>query len=204
MNKTLIKDALVLFVITAVAGFLLGAVYDVTAEPIAKQKQKLKEEAYQSVFADAGSFEAFDASDAQTVLESAGIHAAAVTIEEVMTAVKDSKPLGYVMTVTDHEGYGGDIQIALGIQMDGTVNGISFLSISETAGLGMKAKEAAFYEQFAGKKVEQFIYTKTGASADNEIDALTGATITTNAVTNAVNAGICYFQNIKSGGGSDE
>lgn len=203
MNKALIKDALILFVITAVAGLLLGVVYDVTAEPIARQQQKLKEEAYQAVFMDAQSFEAFDATDAGSVLESAGIKAEDVTIEEVMTAMKDGKAAGYVMTVTDHEGYGGDIKLAIGIQADGTVNGISFLSISETAGLGMKAKEAAFYEQFAGKKVEQFTYTKSGASAENEIDALTGATITTNAVTNAVNAGICYFQSIE-GGSIDE
>ena len=203
MNKTLIKDALILFVITAVAGLLLGVVYDVTAEPIARQQQKLKEEAYQAVFMDAQSFEAFDASDAGSVLESAGIKAEDVTIEEVMTAMKDGKAAGYVMTVTDHEGYGGDIKLAMGIQKDGTVNGISFLSISETAGLGMKAKEAAFYEQFAGKKVEQFVYTKSGASAENEIDALTGATITTNAVTNAVNAGICYFQSIEGGSGDE-
>ena len=203
MNKTLIKDALILFVITAVAGLLLGVVYDVTAEPIARQQQKLKEEAYQAVFMDAQSFEAFVASDAGSVLESAGIKAEDVTIEEVMTAMKDGKAAGYVMTVTDHEGYGGDIKLAMGIQKDGTVNGISFLSISETAGLGMKAKEAAFYEQFAGKKVEQFVYTKSGASAENEIDALTGATITTNAVTNAVNAGICYFQSIEGGSGDE-
>lgn len=203
MNKTLIKDALVLFVITAMAGLLLGAVYDITKEPIARQQQKLKEEAYQTVFQDAESFEAFDAANAQSVLEAAGWQSADVTIEEVMTAVKGGEAAGYVMTVTDHEGYGGDIRIAIGIQKDGTVNGISFLSISETAGLGMKAKEPAFAEQFAGKQVEQFAYTKTGASADNEIDALTGATITTNAVTNAVNAGICYFQSIE-GGSSNE
>lgn len=203
MNKTLIKDALILFVITTVAGLLLGIVYDVTAEPIARQQQKLKEEAYQAVFMDAQSFETFDASDAGSVLESAGIKAEDVTIEEVMTAMKDGKAAGYVMTVTDHEGYGGDIKLAMGIQTDGTVNGISFLSISETAGLGMKAKEAAFYEQFAGKKVEQFVYTKSGASAENEIDALTGATITTNAVTNAVNAGICYFQSLEGGSGDE-
>lgn len=203
MNKTLIKDALILFVITTVAGLLLGVVYDVTAEPIARQQQKLKEEAYQAVFMDAQGFETFDASDAGSVLESAGIKAEDVTIEEVMTAMKDGKAAGYVMTVTNHEGYGGDIKLAMGIQTDGTVNGISFLSISETAGLGMKAKEAAFYEQFAGKKVEQFVYTKSGASGGNEIDALTGATITTNAVTNAVNAGICYFQSIEGGSGDE-
>ena len=203
MNKTLIKDALILFVITAVAGLLLGIVYDITKDPIAVQQQKLKEEAYQTVFSDADSFAEYDYTNASEVLRSAGIEAADVTIDEVMAAMKGSDVLGYVMTVTDHEGYGGDIQIAVGIQSDGTVNGISFLSIGETAGLGMKAKEPAFYQQFAGKKVDSFVYTKTGASGENEIDALTGATITTNAVTNAVNGAICYFQSIEGGSGNE-
>ncbi|MDE5966598.1 MAG: RnfABCDGE type electron transport complex subunit G [Lachnospiraceae bacterium] len=203
MNKALIKDALVLFFITAIAGMLLGAVYDITKEPIENQKQKTKEKAYETVFAEADSFEAFDYADAASTLEAAGIAPVSVTIDEVMAAKKGGDTAGYVMTVTSHEGYGGDIQIAIGIQSDGTVNGISFLSISETAGLGMKAKEPAFYEQFSGKKTEAFAYTKSGASAENEIDALTGATITTNAVTNAVNGAICYFRSIE-GGGSNE
>ena len=76
---------------------------------------------------------------------------------------------------------------------DGTVNGIKILSISETAGLGMRATEESFYGQFAGRKVENFSYTKTGATADDEIDAISGATITTRAMTNGVNAGLAYF-----------
>ena len=121
----------------------------------------------------------------------------------------DGKILGYVMTITSSEAYGGELQLAMGIRMDGTVNGISFLSLSETIGLGMEAKKPEFQEQFAGKQVEQFVYSKTGAAADNEIDALSGATITTNAVTNAVNAGICYAGALgagsaEQGGDTDE
>ena len=58
----------------------------------------------------------------------------------------DGSEAGYVITVTDKDGYGGDIQITVGIMSDGTVNGISFLSISETAGLGMRAKEPSFLQ----------------------------------------------------------
>ncbi len=64
------------------------------------------------------------------------------TVDEVYSAVMDGSEAGYVITVTDKDGYGGDIQITVGIMSDGTVNGISFLSISETAGLGMRAKRA--------------------------------------------------------------
>jgi len=76
------------------------------------------------------------------------------------------------------------------IRSDGTVNGVSILDISETAGLGMEAPNV-LVPQFAGKKVESFVYTKTGAKPDsNEVDAISSATITTKAVTNAVNGGI--------------
>jgi electron transport complex protein RnfG len=98
-----------------------------------------------------------------------------------------------VLTVTSHEGYGGDITFTMGIQRDGTLNGISLLSISETAGLGMKA-ESVLKPQFVNKKVSAFTYTKTGAVSDSQIDAISGATITTNAVTTAVNGGLYVFQ----------
>ena len=64
----------------------------------------------------------------------------------------------------------------------------------------MKADTPEFKEQFKDKQVSQFSYTKSGASQEYEIDALSGATITTNAMTNAVNAGLIYFQNITGGG----
>ena len=63
----------------------------------------------------------------------------------------------------------------------------------------MKAKEARFKDQFKDKKVTQFSYTKTGAASDFEIDALSGATITTKAVVNAVNAGLAYFDSMGGG-----
>ena len=80
------------------------------------------------------------------------------------------------------------------------MNGIEILSISETAGLGMRANTEEFKSQFRNKKVEQFEYTKTGATVDNQIDALSGATITTNAMTNAVNTALSFFHNNLMGG----
>ena len=110
--------------------------------------------------------------------------------------MSSGKEIGYVITVTDHEGYGGDIQFTLGITTDGTITGISYLSIEETAGVGMKVTQKGFTNQFKGKKVDSIIYTKNGASADNEIDAISGATVSTNAVTNGVNAGLLAYQYI--------
>ena len=197
--KNMLRDAAILFAITVIAGAVLGFVYDVTKEPIAQQEARAKQEACQEVFADAVSFEAVELAAVDESTWS-GEGYGQESVDEVMAA-KDSagSTLGYVITVTTKEGYGGDIQFTMGIRSDGTVNGISLLAISETAGLGMRAEEV-LKPQFAGKNVEKFAYTKSGAAADSEIDAISGATITTNAVTNGVNAGLYYFRTVLGGG----
>ena len=201
--KEMMKNTGIMVAITLIAGLLLGIVYQVTKEPIAVQEAKAKQEACQEVFADASSF---DAVEVAAVKESAWSSAGygQETIDEVMMA-KDSagETLGYVVTVTTKEGYGGDIRFTLGVRMDGTVNGISILSISETAGLGMRAEEV-LKPQFADKNVEKFEYTKSGATSESQVDAISGATITTNAVTNGVNAGLYYFQTQLKGGSENE
>jgi len=203
--KSMLKEAAILFAITLIAGWLLGLVYQVTKDPIADAKQKAKEEACKEVFADANSFElvigdAQAAEEATKVVTDAGFK---VDINEVSKALDASgSVIGYVITVTDHEGYGGDIQFSMGVRNDGTVNGISILSISETAGLGMNA-DSVLKPQFANKNVETFSYTKTGATSDDQIDAISGATITTNAFVNGVNAGLTYFRDVLVEGGNE-
>ena len=190
MNK-IIKNTIILTLITVIAGLGLGAVYEITKEPIAAAQETAKKEAWQAVFPEA-SLDDFKAAELDydlmtQVVADLGIVA---TIDEVCK-VGD---LGYVVTATDKEGYGGDIQVTVGIKADGTVNGVSILSISETAGLGMKATEPAFYEQYSGKQTEQFYVSKDGGSGE-PIDALSGATITSRAVTGAVNAALSYVLN---------
>lgn len=204
--KNMIKDAAILLVITLFAGLILGLVYQITKEPIAQAEEAAAKEAYAEVFPGAVEFEmreeGMPADEVFAVKwKEAGFEG--VDIVNVLEA-KDSEGslLGYVLTVTSHEGYGGDITFTMGICNDGTLNGISILSISETAGLGMKA-EAVLKPQFEGKKVPSFTYTKTGAASDSQIDAISGATITTNAVTTAVNGGLYYFQSQLGGGGNE-
>ncbi|OUO80290.1 FMN-binding protein [Blautia sp. An249] len=199
MKNTIMKDTIILTVITLVSGFLLGLVNHITEEPIAHQQQLAKEEAYAAVFEEADSFEGVSVeTDLQEYVNAQGYEAQ--TIDEIMEAKDASgETLGYVMTVTSSEGYGGDIQFAMGVQEDGTMNGISILSISETAGLGMKADTEEFKSQFAGVQTDAFEYTKDGATQDNQIDAISGATITTNAMTNGVNAGLAAFAYEKGG-----
>lgn len=207
--KQMMKDAMILFLITLISGAALGLVYEVTKEPIAQQEQKAKNEAYQNVFEAAEDFtelteKAYSPDALTAFVKENGFDASIDGVAQALSA--DGSVLGYVITVTDHEGYGGDIQFTMGVADDGTLNGISLLSISETAGLGMRAGEV-LVPQFAGKQVEKFSYTKTGAASDDQIDAISGATITTNAVVNGVNAGLLCFQeklNMTEGGAANE
>ena len=203
MKNKIIKDALALTLITLVAGVALGGVYEITKDPIAKQEAQSKAEAYEQVFTDAAAFEAVEMDDTLTKtirdqLDQEGYKAQ--SIEEVMRAEDQSgETLGYAFTVVTSEGYGGDIQFSMGVQNDGTLNGISILSIGETAGLGMNADTPAFKDQFVGKQIEKLQYTKNGATQDDEINAISGATVTTNAMTNGVNAGLCAFRVMEGG-----
>ena len=195
MNKIL-HDTLAITVITLVAGLALGVVQDITKEPIAIQEQKAKEEAYKAVYEEAASFEpVFEDEDPEVekYLDENGFTAA--NINEVMKALDASgNQIGYALNVTTQEGYGGDIQFAMGVTNEGVLNGISILSISETAGLGMRADTEEFKAQFEGKNVEKLQYVKDGADEPHEIDALSGATVTTNAMTNGTNAGLAAFR----------
>lgn len=200
MNK-IVKNTLILTAITLISGLLLGLVYEITKAPIAVAQENAKQTAYKKVLEDADSFtenQDFNADDALKILQDNGY------TDDEITEVADAKDaggeiIGYVITAVSHEGYGGDIEIAVGIQNDGTVKGIDMLTITETAGLGMNAKEDSFKNQFKDKNVEKFSYTKTGEEGDDKIDAMSGATITTNAVTNAVDSALVYFQNVLGG-----
>lgn len=190
MNK-IIKNTVILTLITLIAGLALGFVYEITKDPIAQAKEDAKKKAWQEVFPEANmnDFEAqeVDQAAADAAIKAVGANA---TVDEVCKAGED----GYVITTTSKEGYGGNIQITVGITADGTVSGISILSISETAGLGMKATEPAFYGQYEGKQAEKFAVSKDGGEGE-PIDAISGATITSRAVTAAVNVALAYYQN---------
>ncbi len=194
-----VKNVLCLTLITLVAGFGLGYVYEITKEPIAVMEENTKLAAYRSVFPEADSFEDLDEETFSSHVvpnpERGCDVVSAVTAKDA-----SSNPIGYVITVTSHEGYGGDITLSMGVDNSGMVKGIEILSISETAGLGMKAKEPKFKDQFKNKTVTQFTYTKTGAASDFEIDAISGATITTKAVTNAVNTGLEFYASLGGAG----
>ena len=195
MKNKIVHDALILTMITIVAGFLLGLVHDITLDPIAKAKYEKEQAAYREVFQDAASFEPYADFDADAATKAAADAGFANDLVEGAQVALDASgnPVGYVITVTSTEGSQANITMSMGITMEGVLNGYA------TPGLGSKVADADFKAQFEGKSVEVFTVTKTGASSDSEIDALSGATISTRAVTNAVNAGLAYFRSIGGG-----
>lgn len=201
--KVIIKDAIILFVITVFAGLLLGLVHMITEAPIAKVQEEAKQKAYRTVFANASEFKNLDASVATAdnyakILADAGIEKD--EINEVVVAMADGKYVGLVVTVIAKDGYGGDIKFSVGIQKDGTVNGISILTINETAGLGMKAKESKFQSNFENKKAQNFVVVKGNVSKDGDVDAISGATITSKAVTKGVNSALAVYTDFSKNG----
>ena len=199
--NTIVKNTLILTIITLISGLLLGFVYQITKEPIAASEEKTKKDAYKAVMLDAAEFSEmdYDADSAKNILIENGLEADVDVTGLICAYGSDNKAMGYVITVQSHEGYGGDIDVTVGILNDGTVAGVEITSIAETAGLGMRANTPEFKAQFKDKNVDLFAYSKSGASNDNEIDALSGATITTNAMTNAVNAAVIYSKNVERG-----
>ena len=120
----------------------------------------------------------------------------------MLAVTEDNELIGYVISVITKEGYGGDIRMYMGVTMSGRLMGISILEIHETPGLGMRASEV-LVPQFRDLKGTEFTVTKNGKVAENEIDAITSATITSKAVTRGVNFGLKYFDELTKGGADE-
>ncbi|MGN0492328.1 MAG: FMN-binding protein [Acutalibacteraceae bacterium] len=112
------------------------------------------------------------------------------------TAVKDGEIFAFVFKTAD-KGYGGDVSVMTAVNPDGTVKAVAILDVSEeTPGLGQNAAKESFYTQYAGKK-SGISLLKNGAEADkNEVNAVTGATITSTAVNRAVNKALEEFESV--------
>lgn len=193
----IIKDTIIIFAITVIAGFLLGFVYDITKDPIAMQEEEAKNKACFEVFGNINDKEDIsfteEDSDLEILKELYQEGFTKITVDAVITAkLGNGKTAGYIYEVSTKEGYGGEIVLYVGIAPDRNVEGISILSISETPGLGMRAGEV-LVPQFKDVKADSFTVTKEGKKNESEIDAITSATITSKAVTKSVNAALRYF-----------
>ena len=201
--KRIPKPVIALTLITAIAGVALSGVYSVTKDTIDAQKEAAKLESYKIVAADADAFRAIEQAEEKI----AGSHENSVygtsfgrvKINEVYEAVDESGNLiGTVMSITSSDGFDGDLTIALGLDTDGKVTGIAFTELHETPGMGMRANEDSFKSQFTGQD-SVLTLVKGEVKSDGEIAAISGASITSTAVTNAVSAGIHFYQNVIKG-----
>lgn len=180
--KAILIPAVSLLVICVVVTALLGVTNRVTAPKIAQLAAETEAAAKQAVLTDAATF------SEEKQIEKDGT---TYTYYEGFSA--DGTSAGYVFR-TSAKGYGGDISVMVGVKADGTVAGVNILSISETAGLGMNAKNESFLSQFLGKSGT--IGVLKNGSSETEIQALTGATITSKAMASAVNQALVLFETV--------
>lgn len=202
--KVMLKEAGILLLITLLSGLILGYVYNLTKEPIRLQKEKAIQEACAAVFSESEElglkFEALEYVPGPSVAEE--LETMGVEIGTVYRAVtSDGTLFGYVVESTSR-GFKGDIMHCIGVTTEGMVSGVSIVEMSETQGLGTRA-EKELIPRFAGVSTDAFTYTKTGSTMDSEVDAISGATITTKAVVEAVNGGLKVAMDVM-GGGSNE
>lgn len=107
-------------------------------------------------------------------------------IREVYLGTASGKPVGLVCTAWS-KGYAGEIKVLVGIGLDGTITGVQVIEQKETPGLGAKTKEAAFVRQYQNKKIgTKWVVVKKKPVSEQEIQAISGATISSKAVTLAV------------------
>ena len=190
---TIPKPAITLCVITVIAGVALSSVFALTKDTIAAQQLAKERESYKAVCAAATEFVNDEAMDAKVAELEGGVYGTdfgKVYINNVSIGKDDAgKTVGYAVKVTTGDGFDGDIVLSVGLDANGIVTGLEFTSISETAGMGMRVTEAAFKDQFIGDDVALFEVNKSGGSTEpHQIDSVSGATISSKAVTNAVNA----------------
>ena len=113
-------------------------------------------------------------------------------------AVKDGETVGFIFK-TAEKGYGGDVSVMTAVNPVGTVMSVAILDVSnETPGLGQNAAKESFYSQYAGKKRGISLLKNGADTAKNEVNAVTGATITSTAVNKAVNTALEQFESVKS------
>ena len=194
------KPALVLMVVAILSGVALAGVNFLTQDRIEAQRLAANAEAYKAVVPEAVDFGISDAAENFVSQYGKEVYGngtyGRVYINEGVEGYDASGNLaGYAVSVTTADGFDGNIVLTVGVSPDGTVSGISFTELNETAGMGMRADEAPWKAQFAGVKADAFVVVKDGSNADNEIDAISGATTNSSAVVNAVNAAIDFIAN---------
>lgn len=187
-NENPIVLSVVLFIISAVVALLLAYTNSVTKDTIAENVIKEQNVAKQAVLASAETFEEIAHQDESGLVKAVfeGKDASGITV-------------GWCVNVAPN-GYGGALDMMVGVLGDFTISGVEVVSHSETAGLGAKAQDPAFSSQFAGKETDlPLSVIKNGTPKANEIVAISGATITSTAVKDGVNAATATVRGLNGG-----
>ena len=170
-----------LFAVTAITGLLLGLVEWGTRDAILRTRADDKAVALKNVMPEAEKFNSYNKAELNE------------TITDVQEALnKKGERVGWCLSVAS-KGYGGLVNFVVGIKADGSVRAINILSHSETPGLGAKATLPEFYKQYDNRDKLPLKVVKGAANNPDEISAISGATKTSNAVTNGVNWAVEYF-----------
>jgi len=183
--RDIVVPTFVLFLICTIVTMALALTNYATREAILEQVKLQEESARKEVFSEAESFE--EVQGIEAVIDS---NEDMKCVKKVYTSIKNGETVGRVYSV-ETTGYGGAVSVAVGIDKGGKTTGVKIVSHSETPGLGSKAADEPFISQFTGiTPKEPLIVVKSGGSKDEEIDAVSGATITSKAVVKAVQAAL--------------
>ncbi|HEY8891570.1 MAG TPA: RnfABCDGE type electron transport complex subunit G [Clostridium sp.] len=184
--KENIKLGLILLLITGIAGLLLGGAFEITKAPIAASIEANRQSAMKEILPLADKFIKADIKINDKV-------------SEVNSGMKGTDITGYAIKVAP-KGYGGPVEIMVGISTTGKITGIKILSHTETPGLGANAPQPKFSDQYKNKPIkEKLEVVKVIPSKDNQIQAITGATITSKAVTLGVNDAVAFYNSSLKG-----
>lgn len=186
--KDILKLGVTLFVICAVAALVLGITNNITSPVIEERNIQASNKSRQIVLSDAEEFKQLEGMNSDIVVE-------------VYEGLKGGDVIGYTIK-TSPKGYGGAVEVMVGISTDGKITGVDIGNHSETPGLGSKASDPAFKDQYLDKGVaNSLLVVKGSVNNDNEISAISGATITSNGVTSGVNAAMKIYNEKLSGNG---
>ena len=186
-SREIISVSFRLFIITAVTTLCLALVNSMTAGVIKANAEKAQLEAQKEVLPAAREFKKTEASE-KNIPEGTKN---GVRIESLNVGIANGNGVGYIATMISNAGYGGDIKVMVGIDSDGSVTKVKILQSSETAGLGQNASKPEFINQFNGKSGSLSVVKNKAADGENgEVAAISGATVTSRAVTSCVNAAL--------------
>jgi len=197
--RDIIKPSVILFIICLIVTAALAFTFNITKDTIAARASLDAENARKEVLVDAESFRQLEDAQIESIVKN---NPKTQIVKEVFEGIKAEKIIGYVFSVTN-KGYGGEIDVIVGIDTTGKVIGVKVGDHSETPGLGTKATDQSFLSQLAGitpKEALKVVKVK-GSDKDEDITAVSGATTSSKAIVGATQAALDFYRELVKEGG---